>query len=35
MDDSVLEHFGIGYAPKDNTLAIRTLREKKDIVLMS
>lgn len=29
MDDSVLEHFGIGYAPKDNTLAIRTLREKK------
>lgn len=29
MDDNVLEHFGIGYAPKDNTLAIRTLREKK------
>lgn len=29
MDDDVLEHFGIGYAPKDNSLAIKTLRDKK------
>lgn len=29
IDDDVIEHFGIGYAPKDSSLSIRTLREKK------
>ncbi len=29
IDDDVINHFGIGYAPKDPTLAIRALRERK------
>lgn len=29
IEDDAIEHFGIGYAPSDNTLAIRTLRERK------
>lgn len=31
MGEDALERFGIGYAPRDATLAIRTLREKKKV----